>query len=273
MKNRPIVQIPKYLVAAVVLVFFATPIVWVVLTSIKPNLLITNKPPVWIFRPTLDHFINIFANGRVQASLANSLIIAFGATALSLLVGVPAAYALARFRIRGRKHLAFYFLSARMIPPVVTIIPLFATFRFLGLLDTHLGLMLAYLTFNFPFAVWMMRGFFRELPVEIEEAAIIDGCRPFQAFLRVAVPLSAPGLAATAILCFVFAWNEFLLAVILTSYRAKTLPVAALSFMTDRLVLWGELSASSILIFTPVVIFAFLVRRYLLKGLTMGAIR
>ncbi len=132
---------------------------------------------------------------------------------------------------------------------------------------------MAYMSFNFPFVVWMMNGFFTEIPLEIEEAALIDGCSTFKTFFWISLPLTGPGLAATAILVFIFSWNEFIFAVILTSYRAKTLPVAALSFMGDRMVEWGNLSASAILIYLPVVMFAFVVRKYLIKGLTMGAIK
>jgi len=266
-------RIGKYLAVLCVCVFFGLPILWVVLTAFKPSDFITTKPPVWAFSPTLEHFKRVVVVQKSYMPLANSFIVALGTSFLSLLVGAPAAYALARFRLRMKKHIAFYFLSARMAPPVVTAIPLFLTFRTLHLVDTHLGLILAHLTYNFPFAVWMLRGFFAELPRELEEAAMVDGCTTFRAFWQVALPLIAPGLAATAILCFIFSWNEFMFAVILTSFRAKTLPVAALSFMTDRLVLWGELSACAVIIFIPVALFALAVRKYLLKGLTMGAIK
>jgi len=263
----------KYLAAFLALFFFGLPLLWVVLTALKPTPLITTKPPVWFFTPTLDHFKTIFLDKNIHIPLFNSFMISLGTTVLSLAVGAPAAYALARFRMKKKQQLAFWFLTARMTPPVVAAIPLYLTFRFLHLLDTHFGMILVYLTFSFPFAVWMLRGFFEDLPLEVEEAALIDGCSPFRTFRTIALPLIAPGLAATAILCFIFAWNEFLFAIIFTGYSAKTLPVAALSFMTDRMVLWGELSASAIVIFLPVAIFAVVVRKYLLKGLTMGSIK
>jgi multiple sugar transport system permease protein len=159
-----------------------------------------------------------------------------------------------------------------MAPPVTVVLPLFLLFRSFNLIDTHAALISAYVAVNMPFAVWMLKGFFDEIPKELDEAALLDGCSRFHAFVRIVLPLTAPGLAATAIISFIFSWNEFLFAILLTNYHARTLPVAASAMMTDRMVLWGELCATAIVIYLPVVIFALVVRKYLIKGFTFGAV-
>jgi multiple sugar transport system permease protein len=262
-----------YLAVLMTLLFFGFPIFWTVLTSIKPLALIPQNPPVWLFQPTLDHFRVVFTERGLVSSLINSFIVAGASTFLALLVGAPAAYAFSRFRFRGKEQLAFYFLSARMAPPIAMILPFFLIARELGLLDTRLILVLAYMTFNFGFAIWLLRGFFAEVPLEIDEAALVDGCSRLGAFFRVVLPLTAPGMAAAAIICFIFSWNEFLFALILTSVDAKTLPVTAAGFVTDRLVLWGNLCAAAVIIFLPVMLFAFLARRHLIRGMTLGAVQ
>jgi multiple sugar transport system permease protein len=263
----------KYFVVAVVVIFFSVPVVWTVLTSIKPDILIPRTPPSWWFRPTLEHYVSIFLEKNLGNSLWNSFIIASVSTICSLAVGVPAAYAFSRFRIRGGESLAFYFLTSRMAPPISVILPLFLIFKALHLIDTRIALIVAYMTFNFSFVIWMMRGFFNEIPTDLDESAMIEGCSRFGAFWKIALPLTAPGIAASAVLCFIFSWNEFLFALILTNIEAKTLPVAAAGFITDRMVLWGKLCATSVVIYLPVMAFALLLRGYLVRGLTLGAIK
>ena len=263
----------KYVAVLMILLFFGFPVVWTVLTSIKPLALIPQMPPTWWFAPTFEHYVAIFTERNLLKSLWNSLAIAGASTLLALLIGAPAAYAFSRFRFRGKEQLAFYFLTARMAPPIAVILPFFLISRDLGVLDTKLVLIVAYMTFNFAFVIWLLRGFFAEIPTELDEAAMVDGCTRFGAFARVVLPLAAPGLAAAAIICFIFSWNEFLFALILTNLSAKTLPVAAAGFVTDRLVLWGELCATAVVIYLPVMLFALLTRRHLIRGMTMGAIR
>ena len=263
----------KYIAVGAIVIFFCFPIFWTIITSIKPLDLISKIPPVWQFKPTLEHYISIFVDKGILRSLWNSFSIATMSTLLSLIVGTPAAYAFSRFRLPGKEHLAFYFLTARMAPPISVILPLFLIFSSLGLLDTKLVLVIAYMTFNFSFVIWMMRGFFDEIPTALDEAAMVDGCTRFGAFLRVILPLTAPGLSASAIICFIFSWNEFLFSLILTSISAKTLPVAAAGFITDRMVLWGKLCAASVVIYLPVMVFGLLTRRYLIRGLTLGSIK
>jgi multiple sugar transport system permease protein len=262
----------KYLALIAVLAFFMTPIVWTAITAIKPTELISSQPIVWIFKPTLDHFRVIFLENNILTPLLNSTIIAVLSTIGVLVTAAPASYALSRFRVPFGPQIASYFLSARMAPPVTVVLPLFLLFRSFNLIDTHAALISAYISVNMPFAIWMIKGFFDEIPKELDEAALLDGCSRFHAFLRIVLPLAGPGLAATAIISFIFSWNEFLFAILLTNFHARTLPVAASAMMTDRMVLWGELCATAIIIYLPVVIFALLVRKYLIKGFTFGAV-
>jgi multiple sugar transport system permease protein len=264
--------VAKYLALLLVMAFFMIPILWTAITAVKPSQLISANPIVWSFKPTLEHFRVIFIEDNITLPLMNSTIIATFSTVAVLGVAAPAAYALSRFRIPFGSQIASYFLSARMAPPVTVVLPLFLIFRSLDLIDTHLALIAVYVTVNMPFAIWMIRGFFDEIPTELDEAALLDGCSRFHAFLRIVLPLAGPGLAATAIISFIFSWNEFLFAILLTNFHARTLPVAASALMTDRMVLWGELCATSIIIYLPVMLFALLVRNYLIKGLTFGAV-
>ena len=262
-----------YAAVAVIVVFFGFPLYWTVLTSIKPIDLIPQNPPVFFFTPTFDYYRQIFSQSVVWHSFLNSTVVATASTALAVGLGAPVAYALARFNFRGREQIAFFFLSTRMTPPVAVVLPFFLIARSFGLLDSRLILIVAYTTFNIGFVVWLLRGFFSEVPAEIDEAAMVDGCSRGGAFLKVVLPLAAPGIAAAAIICFIFCWNEFLFALILTSFNAKTLPVAAAGFVTDRLVLWGNLCATAVITYVPVAFFALLARKHLIRGLTMGGVK
>jgi len=271
--GRFVRQVLIYMALACVVLFFGFPLYWTALTSIKPVDLVSAWPPVFLFRPTFDYYQQIFSQGELFGSLTNSLVVASCSTALALLAGVPAAYALARFNFQGKEQLAFFFLSTRMTPPIAVVLPFFLISRNLHLLDTRLVLIMAYTTFNIGFVVWLMRGFFTEIPPEFDDAALVDGCTRLTGFVRVVLPLAAPGIVAAAMISFIFCWNEFLFALILTSLHAKTLPVAAASFVTDRLVLWGNLCATAVVSFLPVAAFALLARKHLIRGMTMGGVK
>lgn len=263
----------KYLAVAVVVLFFGFPIVWTVLTSIKPIGLIPQMPPAWIFEPTLDHYRAIFNQTALLVSLWNSLVVATASTVLALVVGTPAAYALARFHFRGKEELAFYFLTARMAPPMAVILPFFLIARELGLLDTRLILILAYTTFNFAIVIWLLRGFFAEVPREIDEAALVDGCSRFGAFVRVVLPLTMPGLVAAAIICFIFSWNEFLFALVLTRTQVLTYPVQISQYFGSQSTFWAKISAMSVLGTLPVFFAVAAFQRYLVRGISLGAVK
>jgi multiple sugar transport system permease protein len=264
---------------AIVLVILFTlfPVYWIGVNSFKLDLDIFAVPPVWFdFPPTLKHYRAAFVERPFLIFAMNSAIIAVCTTAISLLFGTMAGYALARFKYPGRwkYHISFWILSTRMMPPIVTIIPLFIFFNIFGLLNTKTAVVIAYTAFNLPFATWMMKSYFQDLPVELEEAAIVDGDTKWGAFLRVALPLARPGLAATAIFSLILAWNEFLLALILTqTEQSVTLPIGISGRVTQYTTYWGEISAAGFLASLPIVIFAFVVQRHLVRGLSFGAVK
>lgn len=262
-----------YIGVVVVLVWVLFPVVWVVMGSLKARELAAAIPPVWIFTPSLDNYSSAFLRRNFGILFVNSLIATVASTGIVLLLGSMAGYALARFKIAGKQNILFWILSTRMFPPIAAVIPIFLLFNTLRLVDTRQGLILLYVAFNLPFAIWIMRGFFAEIPSDLDDAALVDGCSPWQAFTRVILPLAAPGLAATAIFCMMFSWNEFLFALIISRAQTQTLPIGVMGFITQRGVLWGEMSAASTVIMAPMIIFTFLVQRYLIRGLTFGAVK
>ncbi len=261
------------LIAAVIFGVILFPPVVLFLTSIKTELDALSFPPKWIFKPTLENYTEIFEFSPFARYLLNSFIVASLNTGVVLVLGSFAAYSLARFRFKGADDIAFWILSVRMMPPVAAIIPIYIIMRNLRLLDTPWSLVITYLTFNLPFAVWMMRSFFREIPREIEESALVDGCSIFRSFRSIALPLVAPGLAATGILTFIFSWNEFLFALILTGSKAVTLPVGITGYMKETGINWGYMTAGGALALIPVILFTILAQKHLVKGLTMGALK
>ncbi len=261
------------LITVIIFGFVLFPPIVLFLTSIKTELDALSFPPKWIFQPTLQNYVDIFKSSPLIRFLLNSIIVASTNTVLSLGLGSLTAYGLARFKFRGSENLSFWILSIRMMPPVATIIPIYIIMKKVRLLDTPWALIIIYLSFNLPFVVWMMKGFFEDIPRAIEESALIDGCSEFAVFRKIALPLVAPGLAATAILIFIFSWNEFLFALILTGTRAVTLPVGIIGFMKETGINWGYMAAGGMLALVPVVIFTILVQKHLVKGLTMGALK
>ena len=248
------------------------PMLWMFLTSFKDKGEYFTYPPVFIPRsPDLSHFKRGLQIGG-QKGIIDSFIVSACSTLISLAVGSIAAYSLARFKIGG-KHLAFWILSIRMMPPIASILPLFLFYRFLRILDTYGALILTNTIFNIPFAVWMLKGFFEELPVELEEAAMVDGCGRFGAFYRVALPLVSPGLVATALFCFMFSWNEFIFAVILTRARVKPVTVVITGMIGGHEILWAEISAVASMASIPVIALSIILQKYLVRGLTLGAVK
>jgi multiple sugar transport system permease protein len=258
------------------LVVFLTsvfPFYWMVTTSLKSQADALAVPPVWLFTPTLSHYVDALFEHNVAASLLNSLIVASSATFLSLLLGTPAAYALARFEFRGKEDLWFWFISNRMVSPVVLAVPFFLIATKLDLVDTHIVLILLYLTFSLPIVVWICTDQFRNIPVELDEAARLDGASPWRIFWRINLPLAMPGIVVSAIFAFIFSWNDLLYALVLTRTDAITSPVAATSYMSGYELPWGEIMATGTLIVLPMVVFALAVSGRLVQGLTMGAVK
>jgi len=258
------------IVAATLLVVVLFPFVWMVQMSFRSNDDIFGY--ALLFTPTLENYRALWT-GNFPSSFANSIAAGAISTALALLIGVPAAYSLSRWRFRARRALALWILATRMAPPIAFTIPFFLAYRYIGLLDAVSGLIIIYLTFNLALVVWMMQTFFDAVPQSLEEAAWIDGCGVWSGFRRIALPLTAPGLAATGVLCFILSWNDFFYALILTRTHAMTAPVAIVNFMQYEGWEWGKIAASGTLVMLPVVIFTFFVRAYLVRGLTAGGVK
>lgn len=264
-----------YVIVALFLGLELFPLLWMLSTSFKsPEEYFTSQVRWTPSNPTLEHYTSIFTDLKFGQFLINSLIVTGAATALCILFGAGGAYALARFQTGG-PLLAFGILIQRMAPPIVIVIPLFLLFTNLGQLDTPGALIFTYLGANLPFTLWLLRGFFAEVPRELEEAAQLDGCGRLSALWRVVMPLAAPGLVATAVLVAIQTWNEFFLAVILTNGpKGQTLPVAISTLIVPVVdIKWGEMSAAGTLAIVPVFIFALLVQRRLVEGLTGGAVK
>ena len=283
------VRLGTYGVAIIALLFFMLPVLWIVTTSFKRQGDVQTIPPKIFFGPTLDNYTSILAQHQTDLaqleakgylayrdflpSYGNSLMVGLLSTALAIVLGGLAAYAFARLQFRGRRVLMLYILFTRMVPPLGLLIPTFLVYSNLHLLDNQLSLAALYLSFNISVVVWMLQGFIADIPVDLEESAMVDGASQFGAMRRVTLPLVAPGLAATATLCLLLNWNEFLFALMLTGQHAKTAPVGAAEFSQSfKQVLWGSLSAAGVLITLPVILFALLTQRHLVRGLTAGAV-
>ncbi len=270
-----------YAVIIVLCVVEILPIYWVVITSFKTNLDIFGGAPLtppW-HNPTLEHYQYVFrpagtSSVAVGAYLANSAVITLGTVVTTTVIGMMAAYALARFRFRGRTAVTIGFLLIRMVPPLAVVVPIYSMMRGIGLLNTRVGLLIVYTAFMTSFVIWMMRGFFQEVPVELEEAAMVDGCTRLGALWRIVLPLAAPGIIATAIFSFLGAWNEFAFASLLTSSNAsQTATVLIASQISFDQVFWGRIAAIATVLIVPVLIFFALVQRNLVRGLTLGAVK
>ena len=254
------------------LLIFLSPMLWMFLTAFKDRGEIFTYPPVFIpKKPDFSTFVHGLELGGAKGIL-DTTIIASSCTLISLAVGALAAYSLARFKIGG-KNLAFWILSVRMLPPIAIVLPLFIFYQSLHWLDTYQSLIVTNSVMNIPFAVWILKGFFEELPTELEDSALVDGCSRFQAFSRISLPLVAPGLVATALFCFIFSWNEFLFALILTRSHVRPLTVVITSLIGGHEILWGEISAVGTMASIPAIVLAIFLQKYLVRGLTLGAVK
>jgi multiple sugar transport system permease protein len=256
-----------------VLLWTLFPIYWIVTASFKTELSLYAKPPQWLFSPILDNYRRVLTNIPFLQYLTNSLVVAAGTTLGSLVLGILAGYGFVRYRFRGSAAVRFLVLVMRMAPRTVLVVPYFLMMLKLGLLDTYTGLMIAYVSFALPFTIWLLIGFFMDVPIEIEEAAMIDGCGALGVLLRVVIPIVAPGLVVAAIFAFLVAWNEFLFALILSGVNAKTLPVVIAGFTTDIGPLYGEMSAAAVMVMLPNIVMTVALQRFLVRGLTLGAVK
>ena len=255
-----------------VIVVALFPFYWMVASSLKQQTDLLASPPVWLFRPTLANYRDIFADSKVTNAVLNSLLVATSTTLLAIMFGAPAAYALARFEFRGKADLWFWFISNRFISPIVLALPVYLLARQVGLLNTRLVLILIDLTFNLPIVIWICTDQFRSIPPDIEQSARLEGANQFDIFWRIYLPLGLPGVAVSAIFAFIFSWNELLYALVLiTSEALKTAPVVATNFMSGYELPWGKIMATGTVIVLPVTVFALVVSRHMVRGLTMGA--
>lgn len=264
------------LLTVIVVVIMLFPFYWLVITTFKQPVEFLSWPLVFFpSHPTLDNYKAVFNIPYLRQFFTNTVIIASTSTFLAVVFGSTAAYALARvkFPFKLNTVLAIWILLTRMYPAIATALPYFVLIKTLGLIDTHWALIITYTSFNLPFVVWLMLGFFQSVPIDLERAAIVDGCSMWQRFRKIVIPLSTPGLIATTILSFILGWNEFLFAVILTSLKAKTVPVVVAGFITDKGLDWGTMSALGVLLVLPVIVLAWTSQRYLIRGLTLGAVK
>ena len=260
-------------VVALIVVVWALPILWVAYSSFKPADLIIARGLSLVFEPTLAHYRTIFATQSLGRFALNSAIVATVSAAICVVVGFLAAYGMARFRAGG-PGFAVWVLATRMAPPAAVLIPFYLMFRLLGLVHTLTALVLVDIALNLSFAIWILRSFIEEIPVELEESAMVDGASRIGVLPAVVVPLALPGIVTTAIFSFVFAWNEYLFALVLAaSPRVKTLPVAAGDFVTAYAIEWGPVFASGTVILIPIVFLTLFLQRYIVRGLTLGAFR
>ena len=310
--HRVVNRVAVALVVIVTLIYLI-PIYWITTTAFKPRELATTVPPTILFEPEITSFIKLFtkrvqmraqadpddyakapwwekriydsgervikdAGGKVELSgypsrFLNSLIIAITSTFLAVAMGTITAYGFSRFRMPGEQDWLFFILSTRMLPPVVVAIPMFLMYRAVGLVDTHVGLIILYTAFNLSFSVWLMKGFIDEIPKEYEEAALVDGYTRMEAFFKIVLPQAATGIAATAVFCFITAWNEYAFALMMTNRRAQTAPPFIPAQLGSGITDWTVIAAGTVLFLLPVAIFTFLLRKHLLRGVTFGAIR
>jgi multiple sugar transport system permease protein len=258
----------------VVAAWSLAPFLWQVVTSVKPDADLTRLPPLLPREPTLAHYRAVFTGTPFLRVIANSAFVATCATLLSLAIGSLAAFGLARLRVRFKSLILLFVLSASMFPPIATVSPLYLVIRALGLRDTVWALIMTYTTFTLPLTIWALTNFFRGIPDEIYRASLVDGCTPFQSFVRVMLPLAAPGIVTTGILAFIFSWNEFLFALTFTATDAsRTIPVAIALFPGLHEVPWGDIAAASVVVTIPLVLLVFLFQRRIVEGLTAGAVK
>ncbi len=282
-RETPLGRVVRGVLLTIVGLFFLFPIVWVFLMSFQTNATILRIPPSLLFSPTLDNYIALIS-GQLEtqagtlriafmSNLMNSVILSVSSVALSLLLGIPAAYAFARFRFRLGENIAFTLLSFRFAPPLLVLLPLLLYFRAIGLDNTYIGLIWVYQLITLPLILWIVRGYFEDISEDIEHAYRVDGNGWFKTFIKIAVPLARPGIAAAALLAFIFAWNNFVFALILASADKQPVTVGALAFVTASGIQYGQIAAALVLSVIPTLLLALYAQRYLVEGLSLGAVK
>jgi multiple sugar transport system permease protein len=262
-------------------IYILAPVAWIVMMSFKSKIDVISVPPKFVFPPTLDNYLALFGLGKVGlltsstflSFFKNSMILALGSVLLSMVLGMPAAYAFARLRFKAKEPLAFTYLSFRFVPEITIILPLYVLYQQLNLYNTYIGLIMVYQLISLPFIIWMMRSYFEEIPVAIEQAARTDGYSWVRTFFRMVLPLAAPGVAASLVLAFIFCWNNFIFGLMLGGTNTQPVTVGLLSFMGTNEVQWGLMAAATVIAIVPEMILALSVQRYMVRGLTLGAVK
>ena len=285
-KGRLTINVLTYVFLILFMVALIFPIYWVLTISLKRQIDMFTIPPKWVFEPISKHYREIFfggglkrvAGGDFLRSLFNSIKISLISVGFTSLIGIPAAYSISRFKFRGRNIISMWILTILMLPPVVGVLPLLWLYKEIGrrgipFYDTWYGLVVANMIFLVPFFIWILRGFFREIPRELEEAAMVDGCGPIRVFTSISLPLAIPGVSMAGILCIILAWNDFLFPFLLAGKQAMTAPVAITGFISFEAIVWGKLAAGGILMMIPPVTLAFFFQKAIVRGLTFGAVK
>ena len=261
-------------ISLVFLLAWIFPIVWSILNSLKTERDILAYPPKLVFAPTFEAYRDVlFGSASILPNLWSSFVISIGTTVITMLVAVPASYALARLRVPGKKFAGFYILATQMLPPVGIIIPYFLILRNIGWMDTYQGIILIYLSFSLPFAVWLLVSYFEDIPFEMEEAAYLDGASRLRTLWRIIIPQVRGGLAVTVVFVFLNAWNEFLFAVVLSGNTVRPVTIAMFNFVSVEQTLWAKLAAVSVLAMLPVIVLGIAAQKHIVKGLTVGAVK
>ena len=268
--SRIVLNILYYGTIIVCVFFFLLPLLWMLLNALKTPVQIIELPPKLIFSPTLENFRNVFNQQNFLRYIVNSLVIATGSTAFGLIIGLPAAFSIAHYK---QKKLAVFILISRMVPGITFLLPLFIMFRHLRLVDTYTSLILTHLLVGLPFIVWVMVPFFESIPKDLLDAARVDGYSIFGTFIRIILPISLPGIVTSGILSFIFSWNNFMFSVVLAANKTKTVPVAIYNFISYASVDWGGLMAAAVIITLPVLIITLITQKYVIRGLTAGAVK
>lgn len=262
-----------WIVTVILLIFFLAPLLWLISTSFKNYKDAFAIPPKLFFAPTLDNYSKVFGNADFFGYIRNSIICSVVPTLIGLIIGVPCAYAIAVFESKQSKKLSLFIMSVRIAPPIMSLLPNYIIFSRLKLLGTFWPMLLLYTLITLPLVIWLMPVYFRDVPVSLREAAIIDGCTEWQAFFKVMLPLVKASVAATAIMCMVMTWNEFLIALLMSGRGSQTLPVAVTSFMTFQGTEWGPMCAAATIIMVPMIVFGFFVQKYFARGMVNGAVK
>ena len=274
MSARALRRLALWLGASLLLAVWAFPVLWGLLTSFKTERDVLAYPPVWLFKPTLDHYREVISgSSSILPNLWSSMVVSCATTLLTMLIAVPAAYALARLNYPAKKASGFYVLATQMLPPVGLIIPYYLVLQKIGALDTYSGLTVIYLTFSLPFAIWLMVSYFEDIPLEMEEAALLDRAGRLRTLWYVILPQVRGGMAVTTVFVFLNAWNEFLFAVVLGGNRVRPVTVAMFNFISVEQTQWARLAAGAMLAMAPVILIGLVAQRHIVKGLTVGAVK